>query len=57
MGTQIWVNFGSGNGLVPDSGVAVAAYVRLTSRSQAKFPNNENESHSILRAQTHMHIL
>ena len=35
--------------------VAVAAYVRLTTRSQAKFQNNEIESHSIFRAQPHLH--
>ena len=34
--------------------VAVAAYIRLTSRSQAKFQNNEIESHSGLRAQPHL---
>ena len=32
----------------------MAAYVRLTSRSQAKFQNNEIESHSILRTQPHL---
>ena len=36
------------------NGVAVAAYVRLTSRSQATFQNNEIESHSGLRAQPHL---
>ena len=34
--------------------VAVAAYIRLTSRSQAKFQNNEIESDSGLRAQPHL---
>ena len=33
------------------NGVAVAAYIRLTSWSQVKFQNNEIESHSGLRAQ------
>ena len=32
----------------------MAAYIWLTSRSQAKFPNNEIESHSILHAQQHL---
>ena len=34
--------------------VAVAAYIRLASRSQAKFQNNEIESHSGFRAQPHL---
>ena len=34
--------------------VAVAAYVRLASRSQAKFQNNEIESHSGFRAHPHL---
>ena len=34
--------------------IAVAAYIRLTSRSQAKFPDNEIESHSTQGAQPHL---
>ena len=36
------------------NGVVVAAYVRLASRSLAKFQNNEIESHSGFRAHPHL---